>query len=43
MPPKFTSIKIGFWSIVGHSAAAGAEHGGSLIDCWDRCRAEEVR
>jgi hypothetical protein len=40
MPPESTGLEVGFWSIIGGAANAGAEYGEALVKHYERFRAE---
>lgn len=40
MPRELTGVEVGFLTIVGHSAAAGAPYGYRLFQYWEQCREE---
>jgi hypothetical protein len=40
MPPESTGLEVGFWSIIGGAADAGAEYGEAFVQHYERFRAE---
>jgi hypothetical protein len=40
MPTKHMGLEVGFFSIIGHAAFAGAAHGEALVKYWETSRAE---
>jgi hypothetical protein len=43
MPSNFTGVEVGFFSIIGAAAGAGAEYAERLVDYRERRRDDEAR